>query len=208
MPSRRTALLYCGLAAPLVYLGADVAASIAYDGYSWSKQAVSELFAVEAQTRNLILVCFTVFNALLFAYAFGIWGSADGRRALRAIALLAGASALLGVVTDFFAPMHARGFEQGASGQWHIILTGVQTLLIFAMLGCGTRTLGRGFRIASAGLIVWELVVGVITSVLTTDPETEAPAAWFGVAERLLIYAWLAWLAALALQLLREDQPE
>ena len=201
------ALVACGIAAPLIYLSADVVASLSYDGYHWADQAVSELFAVEAPTRDFVVAMFTIYNALLFAFSIGIWRSADGRRALQVIALLLAASSVLGLITDFFAPMHARGFDQGASGQWHIILTGVQTLFIFAMLAVGTRTLERWFRIVSWAVIAILLVAGPVSGLLTGDMETSEPSPWLGVAERVLIYTYLLWTGLLAASLLREDQP-
>lgn len=201
-------LLACGLVAPLIYFSADLASSLSYDGYQWADQAVSELFAVEAPTRNFVVVMFTVYNALLFAFALGILRVSDQRRALRIIAFLLAASAVLGLITDLFAPMHARGFQQGSTGQWHIILTGVQTLFIFAMLAAGTRVLERWFRVASWVVIAILLVAGPVTALLTGDMEVSEPSPWMGVAERVLIYTYLLWTGALAVSLLREDQTE
>lgn len=174
----------------------------------WSDQAISELFAVEAPTRNLILVAFSAYNAMLLAFALGVRLSADGRTALTAIAVLLAGCVLLGVVTDFFAPMHERGTPQGATGAWHARLTGVQVVAIFAMLLCGTRTLSRRFRIASWATIGLQLTLGILVAVLTTDPATDAPSPWFGVTERLLIYSWMGWTVVLASALLRERQFE
>ncbi len=203
---RRTrALLACGLIAPLVYLATDSIASSRDAGYSWTDQAVSELFALEAPTHDLVVTLFTIYNALLFAFAVGVWRAARDSRARRAIAVLLAASACLGVATDFFAPMHLRGTPQGSSGQWHLILTGVQTLFIFAALACGTRTLGQSFRAGSWFAIVILLVAGPLTGWLTGDMESATATPWLGVAERVLIYAWLAWTGALAIASLHAD---
>lgn len=201
-------LLICGIAAPLVYLFTDVVASLSYDGYSWADQVVSELFAVEAPTRDFVVALFTVYNCLLLAFAVGVWRSADDRRALRAIAVLMAASAVLGVVTDFFAPMHSRGIEQGASGQWHAILTGVQVAFIIAMVACGTRTLAPWFRRASVAEIVLLLIVGSLVPVFSADPATTEATPGFGIVERVLIYTYLAWTAMLAVGLLGQRQAE
>lgn len=207
MTAARKALIACGIIAPCVYLSGDIAASIRYDGYVWTDQAVSELFAHEAPTRDLILVVFSVYNLLLLAFAGGIWSAANDRRALKWIAGFVCASALLGIGTDFLAPMHARGVDQGASGAWHAALTGVQVLLILAMLVAGTRVLGSGFRRFTWATLAVLLVAGPLSSLLAGDPATAEETPWFGVAERSLIYTYLLWSAVLAVQLLREPRP-
>jgi len=45
-------LLACGVASSVLYVGTDIAASIRYEGYSYTSQAVSELMAVAAPTKQ------------------------------------------------------------------------------------------------------------------------------------------------------------
>lgn len=206
--SRATQLLLCcGIAAALVYACADVYASATYDGYKWVDYTVSELFAIEAPTRNVVVALFTVHNALLVAFAVGISRVSRGHRALVAIAVLLASAATVGLIADFFAPIHSRGLPQGTTGTWHIILTAFNSVLIMAMMLCGTRTLTRGFRIWSGVAFVMLIAGGAGSSMLATDLATTEPSPWLGVTERGLIYTYLIWTASLAVALLR-DQPE
>lgn len=82
----RKLALTCGLVAPLLYIATDILAGTLYHGYSFTAQAVSELFAIGAPTNRLVVPLFTVHSLLLLTFALGIWMSAGGNRALRVMA--------------------------------------------------------------------------------------------------------------------------
>jgi len=55
----RRALLACGGISAFVYVAADAVAALSWEGYSYLDQTVSELFAIGAPTRFIILPAFT-----------------------------------------------------------------------------------------------------------------------------------------------------
>ncbi len=94
----RKALLICGILSPLLWVGTDILAGTLYAGYSFTSQAISELFAIGAPTSGLVVPLFTVSSVLLAAFALGVWVSAGRNRALRVAALMVVGNAANGLV--------------------------------------------------------------------------------------------------------------
>jgi hypothetical protein len=67
----RRLLLTCGVIAPLIYIATDIAAARLYPGYSYSDQAVSELFAIGAPTATMVVRLFTLSSALFVLFSVG-----------------------------------------------------------------------------------------------------------------------------------------
>ena len=84
----RKGLLICGILSSLLCVGTDIYAGMQLKGYDFISQAVSELFAIGAPTRHLVIPLFTLFDVLLVAFACGIWLSADRNRVLRVMSLM------------------------------------------------------------------------------------------------------------------------
>lgn len=115
-------LLICGILAPLLYVSTDILAGALYAGYSFTSQAISELFAIGAPTSHLVVPLFTVYDVLLLAFAWGVCVSAGRNRALRVMALMVVGNAANGLVLWNFFPMHMRGFEATFTDTMHVIL--------------------------------------------------------------------------------------
>jgi hypothetical protein len=76
----------------------DLAASAAYDGYSYRDQASSELSAVDAPTRTFWLTLSPIYQVLAFAFAIGVLRAATGRRRVRVTGWLLLAMAFNGLL--------------------------------------------------------------------------------------------------------------
>jgi hypothetical membrane protein len=118
----RTLLLCCGLFAPLVYIGTDILAAHRYPGYSFTDQAVSELFAIGAPTSALVVRLFTLSSVLLLPFAAGLWRCSAGKRALRIAAWMIVANALDALALWNLFPMHMRGVAPSVTDTMHAIL--------------------------------------------------------------------------------------
>src|SRR5438067_1452926 len=101
-------LLICGIIAPALFIGADILAGTLYASYSFTNQAVSELFAIGAPSTHLVVPLFTLYSVLLVAFTIGIWISAGRNRALRVMALMVVGNAVNGLVLWNLFPMHMR----------------------------------------------------------------------------------------------------
>ncbi len=196
----RRVLLICGVVSSAFYLAAiDVLAPIVHPGYhGYTSQMVSELLALGAPTRPLLVVPMLLYNLLVFAFAAGVWVSAEGRgaRVLTAVALVGyGVSSTVGLL---LAPMDLR--SAGISNQTllHIWATAVQGLFIVLVLVFGVFVHTGRFRRYAVATLVTCVVFGALASL----EAAQSSMHWIGLTERVNIYAWMVWLAALALSLL------
>jgi hypothetical protein len=196
----RKALLLCGIVASLVYVIADALGAVAWQDYSHASQGVSELMAIGAPSRPLVLSLMTVRSLLLIAFASGIWSSADGKLALRLTASLLVADAVVGQVTASFFPVPQRGAMGTAT--MHVIGTGVESLCIVLAMGFAAAAFGRRFRLYTIGTILILLVFGAWAGLDISRIEAQLPTPWLGITERINIYAYLLWMIVLAIALL------
>jgi hypothetical protein len=198
-----TLLLGCGAASSLLYAATDVLAGQRYDGYSFESQAISELSAAGAPARPLVVGLFTPYNALVIAFGVGVWMASGRRRAGRLTGALLIASAAVGQTTLSFFPMDQRGAAVTSRGSMHPALTGVMSLCIVLAMVFASRLLGRRFRVYSIATILTLLVFGGLAGLDAPRLEAGEPTPRLGVMERINVYAYLLWVAALAIALLR-----
>jgi hypothetical membrane protein len=199
----RKLLLSCGVISSLLYLVAiDVIVPIRHAGYhNFTSQMVSELMAVGAPTRNLLIWLFTVYNLLVLAFAAGVWASAQGRRSVR---LTAAALVGYGAVSTaglFLFPMDLRGTMGSQRDALHIAATFVMSILIVASMAFGAFARGMRFRQYSFATIAIVVVFGALAGFLARP--MPGPTPGLGVAERINIYATMLWMSLLAVSLWR-----
>jgi hypothetical membrane protein len=198
-----TLLLGCGVVSSVLYAATDLLAGLRYDGYSFKSQAVSELSAAGAPTRPLVVALFTPYNALVMALGVGVWIGSRATRTGRLAGAMLIASAVVGEVTTVFFPMDQRGAEQTLRGSMHPPLTAVMSLLIVAAMIAAARLQGRRFGPYSIGTVLVLVVFGALAARYAPHLEAGEPTPWLGVLERINIYAYLVWVAALAISLTR-----
>lgn len=197
-------LLTCGVISSVLYVAGEVLASNMWGAYSYVNQAVSELAAVGAPTRPLMLGLFTVYNLLVIAFTAGVWKAAGDKRSLRVVAIMLAVYAVVGEVTQVFSPMNPRGSAVAANDVGHIVLTTVEVLSIVLFIGFGSVTRGKGFRLYSLVTIMALVAGGVLTGMLSTHMTALADSTpWAGITERVNIYATMLWVLVFAETLLR-----
>lgn len=199
----RKFLLICGILSSLLYVGTDILAALRLEGYSYTSQAVSELFAIGASTRPLVVSLFTIYNLLVFAFGLGILITESPKRSLHATGILLIAYGILGQVTLLFFPIHTRGAETTLTDTIHAILTGVLVLLMFIFMVFGAASQGKWFRLYSIVTIIILILFGVLTFMEAPRLEAQLPTPWFGIKERMNIYTSHLWVMVLAISLLR-----
>jgi hypothetical protein len=67
----RKLLLYCGVAASLLYIGMNIFIPFLDKEFNWITQTVSELSAVDAPTRPLWFPLGIVYTLLIAAFGWG-----------------------------------------------------------------------------------------------------------------------------------------
>jgi hypothetical protein len=203
----RTVLLACGILASLLYVGSDILAAVRWEGYSYLDQSVSELRAIGAPTRPLLVPLLLIYALLEIAFGFGVWGAAGRQRALRiAGGLLIGLGAL--DASAYFFPMHLRGELSGSpletlTDAMHIIATVATVLLILLIIGFGTAADGKWFRFYSIATILILIATGAWAFSDAPRIAANLPTPWIGVRERINIYGYMLWMLALASVLVR-----
>jgi hypothetical protein len=200
----RKPLLVCGIAASLLY-GA-VIWLVRYNGYSPISQTVSELSAWRVSTRPLWMVIGTLYDALMIAFALGVWASAGGKRSLRITGGLLIGYGLLGLAW-LFASMHQREVLAAGGGTLadtaHLVLAMVTVVLMFAAIAFGAAAFGLWFRLYSIVTIVILLAFGALTTSNAARVAANLPTPWVGLWERISICGFLLWVVVLTIALLR-----
>jgi hypothetical membrane protein len=199
----RKILLICGTLSSILYVGTDILSAMQYEGYSYTSQAVSELSAIGAPTRPLIVSLMSIYGVLILAFALGIWGIDRRKRALRITAVLLVVYVVAGQVTSLFFPMHLRGDKKTISDTMHKILTGVTVLFILLSIGFGANANGKWFRFYSIVTILVLILFGVWAGLDAPRIDAKLPTPWLGIKERINIYGYMLWVAVLAIILLQ-----
>jgi hypothetical protein len=202
----RKVLLVGGVLSSILYVvGIDVIAALRYPHYhNYADQMVSELLAVGAPTRTLLLWLFLAYNLLVFALAAGVWRSALGKRVTRVTAL---ALTIYGAVSTaglLLFPMDLRGTADSHRDTPHIVATIVMSMVIVATMLFGAFAHGKRFQRYSFATIGIVVVFGAWAGLLARP--MPAPTPWLGLAERVNIYTTMLWVAVLAISFLRPDR--
>jgi glycerol-3-phosphate acyltransferase PlsY len=191
----RKVLFVCGPLSALVYIGWHEIAALQWEGYSRIFNAISELHLTGTPSKWMLDPWEgLVDNALLIAFGIGVWRSAQGSRALRAIGCLQ-------ILSGATFPLWLLFGE--ASLCAHLVLAVVGILTWLGSMGFGVAALGRRFRIYS--LVSLAVVVTFNALALAYAPEVAAgqPTPWIGLCERIAFGAYFLWLSLLAVALWR-----
>jgi hypothetical protein len=196
----RKALLICGILASLLYVASDIVAAMRWVGYSYTAQSVSELRAIGAPTRPLLVPLLFIYTVLEIAFGLGVCGAAGRKRALRITGVLLIGLGVVDLSAPFF-PMHLGGDLRGDA--MHLILTSVTVLLILLIIGFGATADGKWFRFYSFVTLLILIVTGALAGLDAPRIAANLPTPWVGVRERINIYGYMLWMMVLAIVLLR-----
>ena len=202
----RTALLICGIVSSLLYVGADILAAMRWENYSYASQSISELMAIGAPTRPLLVALFSVYNLLVIAFGYGVWAAAGSRRALRVTGILLAVYGAAGYVGLLATPVHLGEAVGSPANTLHIALTAVIVLLLLLSFGLGALAFGQRFRLYSIATILIVLVFGALAGQQAARLAQHLPTPWMGVMERINVYGSLLWVLMLAVALLRAEK--
>lgn len=191
----RKSLLACGVVSVLVYVGWHEIAALQWEGYSRIANAISELHLTGTPSKWLLDPWEgIVYNALLTAFGIGVWLSARGRRAVRAVGGLL-------VVSGATMPLWLLFGE--ASLAAHLILVVVGIVAMLGQMGFGAAAFGRRFRWYS--LVTLATVMVSYGLALAYAPAVAAgdPTPYIGLYERVGFSAYFLWTVVLCVALWR-----
>jgi hypothetical protein len=198
---RRISLI-CGILSSLLYVAMNILGAMRWVGYSSITQSVSELSAIGAPSRSLLVPMGIAYQVLVTLFACGVWASGGRNRALRVAGILLFAYGIIGFAAPFF-PMHLRGAGATLTDTMHKVLTMVTVIFMMFAIGFGAAAFGKRFRLYSIGTILLLVVFGISAGLDAPRIEANLPTPWIGITERVDIGVFLLWVVVLAIALLR-----
>jgi hypothetical protein len=204
----RKVLLGCGVLSSALHIGTEMYAWTQYPGYSPISQAFSELLAEGAPTRPfMVAVAGAPYNLLVAALAIGVWVSSGGRRVARITAALLMMYALVSYLGGTVFQMDPRDTEGSVRTMLHERATAVMVLAMLLSMAVGAFVRGMRFRLYSLGTLLTVIVFAAWTFQQVTALASHEPAPGLGIIERVNIYAWMLWVAVLAVSLWQPAAP-
>jgi hypothetical membrane protein len=209
----RRVLLACGVASTALYALADLLGGLSYPGYDFSSQAISELTAIGAPSRPLVVGLLFLYNVLVLLFGLGVLREAIAgpRLPLRITAGLLLVYAILGLAIGLFwsasFSMQQRGAGSLTTDAPHIIITAVMVLLLLGAIATGSFGFDRRFRLYSFATIVTVLVFGAWTSRFAPRIAAGEATPGLGILERIDVYTAMLWIAVLGGKLSRRLGP-
>lgn len=189
-----------GVLSFLSYTAAVVFAPLAYPGYHWMAQAVSDLSAANAPSLALWTQLSALYNVCevvcVTVVCIGMQGK--GTKLLRTgIALFAVMEWISAVGYRMF-PLSDSGYAGAFQDIMHMAVTAVVVLLsivsLSVIIAAGAKDRGCRSYGACAGIALGMMLVGALGMKLV-------PAEYFGVVERFSVFAATGFNAALGIHL-------
>ena len=204
----RKILLYCGIAAPILYGITVIVGAAMRNDYSHIINAISELISYGAPNKAILDVIFNIYGALLLAFAIGGYIALKNAPRLCRVAM----GIFIGIqILSFswgFFPMDPIGAEPTFAGTMHNVFGGVVALASIVM----PLLMGLGLRRSDDfhGYVIYSLISSAIIFVSGLSGVILAGQGLhvFGFFERITIGTYEVWIFATALNLLKLVQAE
>lgn len=199
-PGRMTRqfMLICGIISSAIYFITDLVGSFLWSGYSMRDQTVSELFAIDAYPRVIVILSFNMYAVLIYIFGAGLWKSSGNSRAMKVAGAFLILKEVLGAAGTWFFPIHLRGIPGNYSDTMHGLITIIGVLCIAISMGFSAYASGKYFRIYSVLTIIIFIVCGILAGTYTEELSQNLPTPGMGVLERTNIYLFLLWVIVLA----------
>ncbi len=203
---KKPLIQWLGLLGPvsfLSYAAAVLFAPLAYPGYNWLAQAVSDLSAANAPSLALWNRLSALYNVCEVACVTVVCVGIQGKRTRRlrlGLYLFAGMEWISAVGYRMF-PLSDSGYAGAFQDVMHMVVTALVVLLsivsLAVIIAAGVRDRGCRSYGVCAGIALAMMLVGAVGMKLV-------PAAYFGVVERFSVFAATGFNAALGIHLFLE----
>ena len=198
---------YCGLlgiVALLSYTAAVVFSPLAYPGYNWMAQAVSDLSATNAPSLRLWNQLSSLYNICTLICAMMVCAGIQGKgsRLLRTGIYLFTAMEWISAVGFSVFPLSDSGYAGTFQDKMHIlstilvVLLSIVSLVILIIAGVKRKEY-RSFGVF-AGIALGMMLVGALGMNIVSKE-------YFGVVERFSVFAAVGYNAVLGIELFRID---
>ena len=204
---KKNFLNYCGLlgiVALLSYTVAVVFSPLAYPGYNWMAQAVSDLSAANAPSLRLWNQLSSLYNISILICAMMVCAGIQGKgsRLLRSGIYLFTAMEWISAAGFSMFPLSDSGYAGTFQDKMHIlstilvVLLSIVSLVILIIAGVKRKEY-RSFGVF-AGIALGMMLVGALGMNIV-------PKEYFGVVERFSVFAAVGYNAVLGIELFRMD---
>lgn len=207
MMKKKTFLNYCGLlgiAAFLSYTAAVVFSPLAYPGYNWMAQAVSDLSASNAPSLRLWNRLSSVYNVCTLVCVMMVCAGIQGKktRLLRVGIYLFTVMDWVSAVGYGMFPLSDSGYAGTFQDQMHILSTVLVVLLsivsLIMIIVAGVKDKGCCLYGIFAGIALGMMMVGAFGMNIV-------PKEYFGIVERFSVFAATGYNAVLGVELYRME---
>ncbi len=196
-----------GIISFLSYTAAVVFAPLAYPGYNWMAQAVSDLSAANAPSLALWNRLSAFYNVCEVVCVTVVCIGIRGRRTkrLRAGIYLFAVMEWISAIGYRMFPLSDSGYAGAFQDVMHMVVTAVVVLLsivsLSVIIAAGVKDRGCYSYGICAAIALGMMLVGAVGMKLV-------PAAYFGVVERFSVFAATGFNAALGLHLFCAGEAE
>ena len=199
----RKILIYCGIAAPVLYVITAIVGAALRNDYSHIVNAISELISNGAPNKAILDVVFNIYNALLLAIChWRIYCFEECAASLSNCNGIFIGIQILSFSWGFF-PMDPMGSQATFAGTMHNILGGIvalATIIMPLLMGLGLRQVDGFQGYAKYSFISSAIIfVSGLTGVILAGQGVQL----FGLFERITIGTYEVWIFVTALNLLK-----
>jgi hypothetical protein len=192
-------LLACGILASLLKVGTDILAGMMWKGYDFISQSMSQLSALGAQTRPLVLPLDLTYDLLMIAFGVGLWQLAGQNLLMRIMAgLIIGNVVITFVVSSFF-PMRTGQNLSPSANTINVVLMATSVIFFLLAMGLGAAAYRNWFRYYSAGTLLTYIVLGIMRFLVPPQATAGLPVSTVGAQERTMTIGYLLWVVLLAI---------
>ena len=196
-----------GIVSFLSYTAAVVFAPLAYPGYNWMAQAVSDLRAANAPSLMLWNQLSALYNACEVVCATVVCIGIQGQKTkvLRSGIYLFAIMEWISAVGYRMFPLSDSGYAGAFQDVMHMVVTALVVLLsivsLTVIIVAGVKSKGCSSYGVCAGVALGMMLVGAMGMKIV-------PAEYFGVVERFSVFAATGFNAALGIHLFCMKQKE
>jgi hypothetical membrane protein len=192
-----------GIAAFLIGVFGTIALGFFKPGYDPIRSTISELGERGGANAAIASIGFILIGLSLAVFAIGLYLRSKPSKPALIGSILIAANGLSDYVGSGLFPCDAAGSYVSFSGQVHFIVSVIgMVVMIFPAFFYWRAFKKEGRRIETAVTAVAAIVIIIAAVVFNIAYFSEA--AWLGLAQRVINYAYLAWILVLSARLVRK----
>jgi hypothetical protein len=192
-------LLACGVFASALKIAADILTGRRWKGYSFVHQSISELSAIGAPTRSLVVPLDVAYDALMIAFAAAVWRLAGDNSLMQITAALISANVLISLFVILFLPMRIAQDGRPTASTVHVVLMATGMVFFLLAIGLAGAAHNDWFRLYSYGTLLAYLALALGRFLVPSRSTSGSPRPTIGAQERTMVLGYLLWVVALAI---------